>query len=61
MKEQLLDDRISVCGDDQPLDQPSIQDGVREKKHWLRHMLKESTAPSKILYVDDKPVGQISY
>jgi len=61
LKEDLLDDRISVCGDEQPVEQSAIQKGIMEKKHWLRNMLKESGPPSKILYVDDKPVGQILY
>src|SRR5713226_4239909 len=61
VKEQLLDDRISVCGDEQPLEQPAVQKGIKEKKQWIRNMLKRSGPPSKILYVDDKPVGQISY
>ncbi len=60
LKEQLLDDRISVCGEDQPLE-PSVEKGIREKKKWLRDMLHGSGPPSKILYVDDKPIGQISY
>jgi len=61
LKEDLLDDRISVCGDEQPVEQPSVQKGIKEKKQWLRNMLKESGPPSKILYVDNKPVGQILY
>src|SRR6266571_5001785 len=61
LKENLLDDRISVCGDEQPVERPSVQKGIREKKQWLRKMLEESSSPSKILYVDNKPVGQILY
>jgi len=61
LKEKLLDDRISVCGDEQPVKQLSVQKGIREKKQWLRKMLEESGSPSKILYVDNKPVGQILY
>ncbi len=61
LKERLLDDRISVCGDEQPIEQPAIRKGIGEKKQWLRNMLKQSGPPSKILYVDDKPAGQISY
>src|SRR5712692_1351916 len=61
LKEQLLDDRISVCRDEQPVEQPAVQKGIKEKKQWIRNMLKRSGPPSKILYVDDKPVGQILY
>lgn len=56
-----INDRISVCGENQPIEQPSIKRGVREKKRWLRKMLKKVGPPSKMVYVDDKPVGQIQY
>ena len=61
LKEQLIDDRISVCGDKQPVEQLAIREGIREKKRWLRKLLKETGPPSKVLYVDEKPVGQIQY
>ncbi len=61
LKEDLLDDRISVCGEEQPVEKSAVQKGIKEKKQWLRNMLRESGSPSKILYVDSKPVGQIMY
>src|SRR5207245_10495711 len=61
LKENLLDDRISVCGDEQPVEQLSVQKGTGEKKQGLRKMLEETSSPSKILYVDNKPVGEILY
>jgi len=60
LSERLLDDRISVCGEDQP-DSPSIRRGIEEKKHWLQRMLREQGPPSKLAYVDSKPVGHIQF
>jgi GNAT superfamily N-acetyltransferase len=61
LNEKLIDDRISVCGDKQPVEQPAIRRGIKEKKQWLRRMLKTSGPPSKVLYVDGRPEGQIQF
>jgi GNAT superfamily N-acetyltransferase len=61
LKEKLIDDRISVCGDKQPVEQPAIRRGIREKKQWLRKMMKNTGPPSKVLYVDERPEGQIQF
>jgi GNAT superfamily N-acetyltransferase len=60
LSESSLDDRISVCGEDQP-DSPSIRRGMEEKKRWLRRMLREHGPPSKLAYVDSKPVGHVQF
>ncbi len=61
LNESLLDDRISVCGENQPVEQPSIKLGIKEKKEWLRKMLKETGSPTKVLYVNNRPEGQIQF
>lgn len=61
LKEELIDDRISVCGDKQPVEQLAIRKGIQEKKRWLRKMLKTRGPPSKVLYVDGRPEGQIQF
>ncbi len=60
LSKRSLDDRISVCGEDHP-DSPSIRRGIEEKKHWLQRMLGEHGPPSKLAYVDSKPVGHIQF
>jgi GNAT superfamily N-acetyltransferase len=61
LRERIIDDRISVCGDKQPVEQPAIRKGIKEKKRWLRRMLRNSGPPSKVLYVDGHPEGQIQF
>lgn len=58
--EDTILDAFRVCSFNK-LDDPLQKEGMRLKEEWLRGMLKDFGACTKIAYVEERPVAQILY
>lgn len=60
LQESNIEDLIYVCSSKR-LSDPIHREGAKQKRQWLKEMLRKYGSCAKIAYLDDKPVAQIFY